>query len=190
MWLVLPSNAGFPVNLLGPLADKNLGDTVTVSASATSTLAVSFASQTPLVCTTGGAYGSVAVTLVAIGPCSIRATQGEREFGRCLPVNQGTIPCTRGPLTMTRLSAITAPQTAGTSFSVTITAQDAGNNTVTGFTGTANLTTTAGTINPTATPAFVERHLDGQCHRHRCGDGTDNQRHRPGEQQSGDQRCL
>ena len=147
-------NPAFQSIFFGPLADKNLGDTVTVSASATSTLAVSFASQTPLVCTTGGAYGSD-VTLVTIGTCTIQATQGGNgNFNAALPVDQ-SFTVNPGTIDHFAFSAITTPQTAGTAFSVTITAQDAGNNTVTGFTGTANLTTTAGTINPTATPAFV-----------------------------------
>ncbi len=90
-------------------------------------------------------------------------------------------------------------QTAGTPFTVTLTAQDAFNNTVTGFTGTANLSTTAGSITPsdhghfsngtrtesvTLTTAGSGRTHHGhlwQCHRHkqrvhrqsRPGDGAD-----------------
>ncbi len=45
-------------------------------------------------------------------------------------------------------------QTAGTPFTVTLTAQDAFNNTVTGFTGTASLSTTAGSITPSTTGNF------------------------------------
>ncbi|MFQ6101258.1 MAG: FG-GAP repeat domain-containing protein [Anaerolineae bacterium] len=46
-------------------------------------------------------------------------------------------------------------QTAGVAFSVTITAQDEHDNTVTGYGGTASLTDTTGTINPTATGSFT-----------------------------------
>ncbi|MBS1796695.1 MAG: CSLREA domain-containing protein [Acidobacteria bacterium] len=53
------------------------------------------------------------------------------------------------------ISSISSPKTAGTPFNITITAQDSGNNTVTGFTGTVNLTTTAGTISPTVSGAFT-----------------------------------
>jgi hypothetical protein len=42
------------------------------------------------------------------------------------------------------------PQTAGTAFDIRITARDQHNNTVTGFTGTVNLSTNAGTISPTS----------------------------------------
>jgi hypothetical protein len=42
-------------------------------------------------------------------------------------------------------------QTAGTAFSITITAKDASGNTVTGYTGTATLSDLSGTISPTST---------------------------------------
>jgi hypothetical protein len=47
-------------------------------------------------------------------------------------------------------------QTAGQSFSVTITAQDEHGNTVTGYAGSATLADTTGTISPTATGSFVD----------------------------------
>jgi len=53
------------------------------------------------------------------------------------------------------MSAISSPQTAGVSFSITITAQDAGNNIVTAFAGTVDLNTTAGTISPTVSGSFT-----------------------------------
>src|SRR5439155_14592575 len=52
------------------------------------------------------------------------------------------------------VATISSPQTAGTAFSITLTAQDANNNTVTGFTGTVTLSTTAGTITPATCGAF------------------------------------
>jgi len=53
------------------------------------------------------------------------------------------------------ISNISSPQLAGEPFSLTITAKDADNNTVTGFTGTASVSDLTGTINPTATGSFV-----------------------------------
>ena len=50
--------------------------------------------------------------------------------------------------------AISSPQYAGAPFQVTITARDASNNLFTGFTGTADLSVSAGTINPTVTGNF------------------------------------
>src|SRR5208283_1887543 len=49
---------------------------------------------------------------------------------------------------------INSPQTAGTAFTITITAQDAKQNTVTNFAGTAILTDLSGSISPAATGAF------------------------------------
>jgi flagellin-like protein len=46
-------------------------------------------------------------------------------------------------------------QTAGTAFSITITAKDANGNTVTSYVGTNTLTVSSGTISPTSTTAFV-----------------------------------
>jgi len=46
-------------------------------------------------------------------------------------------------------------QTVGTPFGITITAEDAYNNTFTGFADTVNLSTTAGSISPSVTAAFT-----------------------------------
>lgn len=50
---------------------------------------------------------------------------------------------------------ISSPQTAGTAFSLTITAKDAGGNTVTTYTGTNTLSDTTETISPSSTGAFT-----------------------------------
>ncbi|MBM3235710.1 T9SS type A sorting domain-containing protein [Candidatus Poribacteria bacterium] len=66
-----------------------------------------------------------------------------------------------GQVTLSRViskfafGTISSPQTAGAAFEITITAQDANNNTVTNFTGTVTLTDTTGTITPTTSGAFV-----------------------------------
>ncbi len=53
------------------------------------------------------------------------------------------------------INTIPSLQTAGVQFLITITAKDAGNNVVTGFTGTASLADLSGTISPTTTGNFV-----------------------------------
>ena len=53
------------------------------------------------------------------------------------------------------LSNISSPQTAGTGFPVTITAEDAYGNTVTGFTGTVSISISSGTVTPTTSGNFV-----------------------------------
>ncbi len=60
-----------------------------------------------------------------------------------------------GPLHHFAISAVSTPQTAGTPFGIVITAQDAYNNTVTGFAGTVTLTTTAGSISPSTSGSFT-----------------------------------
>ncbi len=72
------------------LGGKTLGDApFVVSATATSGLPVSFASQTTLVCTTSGTHGAT-VTLVGAGTCTIRATQGgDATWNAATPVEQG-----------------------------------------------------------------------------------------------------
>jgi uncharacterized repeat protein (TIGR01451 family) len=51
-------------------------------------------------------------------------------------------------------AVIPSPQTAGQLFAVTITAKDASGNTVTGYTGSANLSEPTGTIDPSTTGSF------------------------------------
>src|SRR6185369_401552 len=50
---------------------------------------------------------------------------------------------------------ISSPQGTGAPFNIGMTAQDQFNNTATNFSGTVNLTTTAGTISPTVSGAFA-----------------------------------
>jgi uncharacterized repeat protein (TIGR01451 family) len=88
--ILLPQTITF-----GALADKQLGATpFTISATASSGLTVSFNSQTTSVCTVSGST----VTLVAIGTCSIQATQaGNANYlaatsvTRSFQVTQGTL---------------------------------------------------------------------------------------------------
>ena len=57
-------------------------------ASASSALPVSFGSQTPSVCTTGGTNGAT-VTILAAGSCTIRASQaGDANIAAATPVDQ------------------------------------------------------------------------------------------------------
>ena len=60
-----------------------------------------------------------------------------------------------GALASFQFAPIGSPQTAGTPFSVTITAQDAYGNTVISYTGTNTLTVPAGAITPTTTTSFT-----------------------------------
>ncbi len=87
-----PVNRSFQVTpesqtiTFGALSNQTLGTApFTVSATASSGLAVSFASTTSTVCTVSGAT----VTLVAVGTCTIQATQaGNANYAAATPVNQ------------------------------------------------------------------------------------------------------
>jgi hypothetical protein len=82
------------------LADQPMGTApFTVSATASSGLAVSFASQTTGICTTSGTNGAT-VTLLPIGTCIIQASQaGNANFSAATPVSQ-SFQVTQGPQTI------------------------------------------------------------------------------------------
>ena len=135
-----------------PLPDKNYDDpSFALSATASSGLTVSFSSLTTSVCTVAG----TTVTIEGIGTCTIRASQaGDANYSAAPDVDQSFL-VNPGQLHHFEVSTISSPQTAGTSFSITVTAQDAGNNTVSSFTGSVDLSTTAGTITPTVSDSFT-----------------------------------
>jgi hypothetical protein len=99
-----PVNRSFPVTrgsqniAFGTLPNQAFGAApFTVSATASSGLAVGFGSITPAVCTVSGAT----VTLVAVGTCTIRAVQpGNNNWAAATPVNR-SFPVTRGSQTIT-----------------------------------------------------------------------------------------
>jgi ABC-type Fe3+-hydroxamate transport system substrate-binding protein len=70
----------------GALSNKPLGTApFTVTATASSGLPVTFASTTTAICTVSGNT----VTLVAVGRCTIHATQtGDADYAAATPVNQ------------------------------------------------------------------------------------------------------
>jgi hypothetical protein len=87
-----PVNQSFQVTqagqtiTFGALSNQTFGAApFTVAATASSGLPVSFASTTPAVCTTSAAT----VTLIAVGACTIQATQaGNTNYAAATPVNQ------------------------------------------------------------------------------------------------------
>jgi hypothetical protein len=87
-----PVNQSFQVTqesqtiIFGALSNQALGTApFTLSATASSGLAVSFASTTPAVCTVSG----TTATLVNVGTCTIQATQaGNANYAAATPVNQ------------------------------------------------------------------------------------------------------
>ena len=89
------------------------------------------------------------VTVTGAGSSIQISTTGSGMSG-----TSGTFTVNPGVLDHFSYSSISA-QTAGSAFSVAVTAQDAYNNTVTSYTGTPSLTYSAGSISPTTMTAFV-----------------------------------
>ncbi|MGB7758226.1 MAG: SBBP repeat-containing protein, partial [Bryobacteraceae bacterium] len=87
----------------GPLANQPLGTSpFTIGATASSGLPVSFNSQTTPVCTVSGSQ----VTLVAVGTCTIQATQaGDSAYAAAPPVDQ-SFQVTQGAVTSGALSFV------------------------------------------------------------------------------------
>ena len=73
----------------GPLANKTLADSpVTVSATASSGLAVTFTTSTPSVCSSGGTNGAT-ITLLKAGTCTVKASQvGNSIYNAATSVSQ------------------------------------------------------------------------------------------------------
>ena len=119
-----PVNQSFQVTpgtqtiTFGALSNKALGSApFTVSATASSGLAVSFNSQTTSVCTVSGAT----VTLVAVGVCTIQATQaGNANYAAATPVNQ-SFQVTPGTQTIT-FGALSTKALGSAPFTVSATA--------------------------------------------------------------------
>src|SRR5207302_3354004 len=89
------------------------------------------------------------------------ATSGTGKMG-----TSGSVTITGGTLHHFAFATISSPQTAGTAFNITITAQDVGNNTVTGYSGNGfkvKLTSTGALFGaPVTTPAFTNGVLTNQ----------------------------
>ncbi len=115
------------------------GGTIVLTASATSGLAVSFASTTTAVCTTGGTNGAT-VTMVAPGACGVTASQpGDVNYSAATPVAQsfGINQIT------TTLALVASSQTAAVGQPITYTA--------TVSTGAAQFLSTSASLGGTVT---------------------------------------
>ena len=68
-------------------------------------------------------------------------------------------------------NTLSTPQTAGSAFTITITAKTSNGNTYTSYTGINTLTVSTGTITPTTTTAFVAGVWTGQVKLSEAGSG-------------------
>ncbi|MCJ7631115.1 hypothetical protein MUP77_01745, partial [Candidatus Bathyarchaeota archaeon] len=98
--------------------------------------------------------GQVTLTRAATG--IIISTTGSSKFG-----TSNTFNVNAGGLALFAFSNISV-QTAGTSFSITITAQDAYGNTIIGYKGPNTLSDLTGTVNPMRTGSFSAGSWTGQ----------------------------
>ena len=129
--------------------DSN-GNTVT-SYTGTNTLSVSSGTISPTTTTkfTSGSWtGSVTLTQSGTG-ISI-STVGNSKSG-----TSSTFTVNSGALDHFVFNSVGTPQTAGTAFSITITAKDVNGNTVASYVSTNSLSVSSGTISPTTTTAFT-----------------------------------
>jgi len=136
---------------------QTAGATAALTASASSGLQVSFASETPLICTVTGA----SATFSATGTCTIQATQaGNSTYAAATPVSR-SIAVNAAPLTAQTITfAQPAAQTVGTPLTLTATASSglavsfaSTTQTVCTVSGTAATFLTAGTCTIQATQA-------------------------------------
>ena len=96
----------------------------------------------------GGSWAANVYTSEKAGTWTVTGTYSSKSDTATLTVNAAS-------LDHFTFDSISSPQTAGTAFSVRITAEDAYGNTVTSYTGTNMLTDSTGTISPTSTGAFT-----------------------------------
>src|SRR5204862_6449551 len=141
--------AGTPFSLSMTAQDAN-NNTVTAF-TGTVGIAVDSGSVSP---TTSSAFvagvRTESVTVTQSGTRTITVTRtGGSETG-----NTGTFTVNPGALHHFPV-ANPGTQTAGTPFSLSITAQDPNNNTATAFTGTVDITIDSGSVSPTTSAAFV-----------------------------------
>jgi sugar lactone lactonase YvrE len=116
------TQAGMPAQTIafGSLSNQPIGTApFTVSATASSGLPVSFNSQTTSVCTVSGSQ----VTLIAVGTCTIQATQaGSSSYAAATPVSQSFQVTVVTPTISSLSPASAAP--GGTAFTLTVNGAD------------------------------------------------------------------
>ena len=155
-----PSTSHFIFTSIGPqTAGKSFSITITAKGASNNTLTnyvgtnaltVSIGTINPA-STTAFVAGvwTGSVTMSGAGSSIQISTTGSGMSG-----TSGTFTVNPGVLDHFSFSTISA-QTAGSAFSVAVTAQDAYNNTVTSYSGTPSLTYSAGSISPTTMTAFA-----------------------------------
>ena len=167
---MLTQNATVPAPTLSPLGSATVGTSESLSVTVSGGGAAPSGTATFQVSINGSGWNTIAspVSLNSGGFATttyIPLTAGSYQFRVVYSgdsnYNGGTGSTTfltviaGKPLNEFVFSSITNPQTAGTPFSITITAKDANGNTVSSYNGTNTLTVSLGSISPTNTTAFT-----------------------------------
>lgn len=145
-----PKTAGTPFNIT--ITARDSANNTVLGFTGTVNLSTNAGTITP---TTSGAFTSGALTQ------SVTLTQS--GAGKTISVNDdsghtgtsNTFTVNPGALDHFAIANINTPQVAGIAFNISLTAQDANNNTVPSFNSTVSLNTNAGTITPTTSGSFT-----------------------------------
>jgi len=158
-------NAGsaFTIQITAQDVNSNTATSFTGTVNVTATNGGTITTTTPTPAFVAGVLASQSVTFTNVGSFALTATNTapSAETG-----SSNTITVSPGALHHFKVEASgggnIGTQTAGTPFTIKLTAQDLNNNTVTGFTGTADLSSTAAPGGLPASAAFVAGVLASQ----------------------------
>jgi hypothetical protein len=165
---VTAASASVPAPTLSPSGSTTVGTSETLSVTVSGGGATPSGTATFQVKIGSGSYSTIGSAVTLSGGSASTAytplTAGSYQFEVVYSGDSNY----NGPVTGSAASLTSNPggldhfvfntvgtQTAGTAFTVTVTAKDAYNNTVTGYTGTPSLTYSAGSISPTTMNVFV-----------------------------------
>jgi hypothetical protein len=146
----------------GAIPSQTVGATVALAATASSGLPVSFASETPLICTVSGA----AATFSAAGTCTIQATQaGNSTYASAAAVTQSftvnPVSAIAQTISFTDSLPATAVYSAGLTYPISATGGGSGNPVTFTVSGPATLSAATLTITGTGTVTVTANQAAG-----------------------------
>ena len=117
--------------------------------------------SSPTIDNANGTYTVTLTSPTSIGTATVTATLNGSPVGIAASASSSVITYAPGPLDHFVISAIASPQTAGTPFPITITAQDVNNNTVTSYNSPVTFGGTAGVTGTSGASPFIAGVLSG-----------------------------
>jgi hypothetical protein len=134
---------------------QTVGTPLTLSATASSGLAVSFASQTTSVCTVSGAMSNFAATFVKAGTCAIQASQaGNGTWAAATPVSRSFTVNIAKP-TITSFTATPSAVNSGSASSLHWVTTGAASIAITPGTFTSTLASGSTSVSPASTTTYT-----------------------------------